>query len=164
MNVRWVSWTCIYVHVPVCCTRTNGCLDQFDQLEEGNLLKRDYILVGGFLSSPLSLSLARLSNPLLLPSAVDVVDGRSHCPFLVFLVRVRVGPLQWLGDGVILHGAVAVSGGVRLFARDQLHGRADACGDGDNHICIFTYIYMYCVSLEMIKYAHPSARVHSHMQ
>lgn len=50
---------CVVVNVYICMClssvqRPNRCLDLLDQLGEGNLLKGDYILVGGFLSLSLS--------------------------------------------------------------------------------------------------------------
>lgn len=74
-----------------------------------------------------------LSNPLLLAGAVDVVYGRSHGAFVVLFVRVCIRPLEWLGDGVVLHGSVAFASCIGMSASDQLYSsihsfREQRCG------------------------------------
>lgn len=83
------------MYKPVFCTKTNGCLHLSDTLGEEDM----YVNAVG---PPVKIRIHSsrvpppicLSNPLLLASTVDVVNGWSHCPFVIFLVGVCVRPLE----------------------------------------------------------------------
>lgn len=86
------------MYKPVFCTKTNGCLHLSDALGEEDMYVNTVgppvkIRIHSSRVPPHSTPIC-LSNPLLLASAVDVVDGRSHCPFVIFLVGVCIRPLE----------------------------------------------------------------------
>lgn len=59
--------------------------------------------------------------------AVDVMNGWSHCSFVVLLVRVCVRPLQWFGNRVVLHGSVTLPCSIDWSPSDQLYSSVNGC-------------------------------------
>lgn len=68
-----------------------------------------------------------LSNPFLLSCTIDVMYGWGYGALVILLIRVCIGPFQWLGTSVVLHGAITLSACVGLFSCDQLHGGVHSC-------------------------------------